>query len=213
MFTPWSFWLFLWPYRIWAFINHFLLLFPPCPTFSGRNSGRAALIRRWKTSSSSPPSWTSVSVVLAAAPTLTPPDGEPAGSAEVLPTEMARITPLEWSPTLVFCTVPVFLLLNLSLFTISIVTSPVLGLVTHLKRKLLSSKETHDNKPLSPFLIYSNGPYGISTVTSISGTVLIFNIVVRELHTHADIFQMRADFHFLETFFFPDTPELTLQTN
>lgn len=56
-------------------------------------------------------------------------------------------------------------------------------------------------KPLSPFLIYSNGPYGISTVTSISGTVLIFNIVVGELHTHADIFHMIADFHFLETSF------------
>lgn len=96
---------------------------------------------------------------------------------------------------------PLFLLLNLSLFTISIVTSPVLGLVTHLRRKLLADKEMHDNKPLSPFLIYSNGPYGISTVTSISGTVLIFNIVVRELHTHADIFQMIADFHFLETSF------------
>lgn len=52
------------------------------------------------------PSWTSVSAVLAAAPTLTPPDGEPAGSAEILPTEMAGITPLEWSPTLVFCTAP-----------------------------------------------------------------------------------------------------------
>lgn len=65
----------------------------------------------------------------------------------------------------------------------------------------MACKEMHDNKPLSPFLIYSNGPYGISTVTSISGTVLIFNIVVRELHTHADIFQMIADFHFLETSF------------
>ena len=53
------------------------------------------------------PSWTSVSAELAAAPTLTPPDGEPAGSAEVLPTEMAGITPLEWSPTLVFCTIPI----------------------------------------------------------------------------------------------------------
>ena len=62
-------------------------------------------------------------------------------------------------------------------------------------------KKMHDNKPLSPFLIYSNGPYGISTVTSISGTVLIFNIVVRELHTHADIFRMIADFHSLETSF------------
>lgn len=59
----------------------------------------------------------------------------------------------------------------------------------------------HDNKPLDPFLIYSNGPYGISAVTSISGTVLIFNIVVRELHTHADIFQMIADFHFRKTSF------------
>lgn len=48
--------------------------------------------------------------------------------------------------------------------------------------------EIRDNKPVSHFLIYSNGPCGISTVTSISGTVLIFNIVVRELHTHADIF-------------------------
>lgn len=55
-----------------------------------------------------PPAWTSVSVILAAAPSVTPPDGEPAGSAEVLPTEMAEITPLEWSPTLVFCTVPYF---------------------------------------------------------------------------------------------------------
>lgn len=62
-------------------------------------------------------------------------------------------------------------------------------------------KEMHDNKPLSPFLIYSNGLYGISTVTSISGTVLIFNIVVRELHTHADIFHMIADFHFLKHLF------------
>lgn len=51
------------------------------------------------------------------------------------------------------------------------------------------------------FLIYSNGPYGISTVTSIPGSVLIFNIVVRELHTHADIFLMITDFHFLETLF------------
>lgn len=59
----------------------------------------------------------------------------------------------------------------------------------------------HDNKPLSPFLIYSNGLYGISTVTSIHGTVLIFNIVVRGLPTHVDIFQMIADFHFLETCF------------
>lgn len=42
----------------------------------------------------------------------------------------------------------------------------------------------------APFLIYSNGPYGISTVTSIRRTVSIFNIVVRGLHTHADIFQM-----------------------
>lgn len=48
--------------------------------------------------------------------------------------------------------------------------------------------EIRDNKPVSHFLIYSNGSCGISTVTSISGTVLIFNIVVRELHTHADIF-------------------------
>lgn len=71
-------------------------------------------------------------------------------------------------------------LLNLSLFTISIVTSPVLGLVSNLKRKLLACKEMHGNKALSPFLIYSNGPYGISTVTSIRGNVLIFNIVVRE---------------------------------
>lgn len=55
--------------------------------------------------------------------------------------------------------------------------------------------EVHDNKPLSPFLIYSNGPYGISTVTSISGTVLIFNIAVGKLHV--DIFQMIAGFHFL----------------
>lgn len=59
----------------------------------------------------------------------------------------------------------------------------------------------HDNKPLNPFLIYSNGLYGISAVTSISGAVLIFNIVVRELHTHADVFQMIADFHFLKTSF------------
>lgn len=64
----------------------------------------------------------------------------------------------------------------------------------------------HDNKPLDPFLIYSNGPYGVSAVT-ISGTVLIFNLVVRELHTHADIFQMIADFHFLKTSFSRD-PEL-----
>lgn len=71
----------------------------------------------------------------------------------------------------------------------------------------------HDNKRLSPFLIYSNGPYGISTVTSISGTVLIFNIVVRELHTHADIFQMSADFHFLETSFFRDPELKTVHTN
>lgn len=71
----------------------------------------------------------------------------------------------------------------------------------------------HDNKRLSPFLIYSNGPYGISTVTSISGTVLIFNIVVRELHTHADIFQMSADFHFLETSFFRDPGLKTVRTN
>ncbi|CAB1434280.1 unnamed protein product [Pleuronectes platessa] len=41
------------------------------------------------------PGGTSVSVASAAAPTLTPPDGAPAGSAEVLPTEMAGITPLE----------------------------------------------------------------------------------------------------------------------
>ncbi|KAF3704118.1 hypothetical protein EXN66_Car019806 [Channa argus] len=40
-------------------------------------------------------SGTSVSVILAAALALTPPDGEPAGSNEVLPTEMAGITPLE----------------------------------------------------------------------------------------------------------------------
>ena len=49
------------------------------------------------------------------------------------------------------------------------------------------------------FLIYSNGMYGISAVTSIRGTVLIFNIVMKELHTHTDIFQMNADFHFLKT--------------
>lgn len=49
--------------------------------------------------------WTSVSSVLTAPPTLTPPDGEPAGSAEVLPPEMAGITLLE-SSTLVFCTNP-----------------------------------------------------------------------------------------------------------
>lgn len=61
--------------------------------------------------------------------------------------------------------------------------------------------EIRDNKPVSHFLIYSNGPCGISTVTSISGTVLIFNIVVRELHTHADIFQMATGFHFLQTSF------------
>lgn len=61
--------------------------------------------------------------------------------------------------------------------------------------------EIRDNKPVSHFLIYSNGSRGISTVTSISGTVLIFNIVVRELHTHADIFQMTAGFHFLKTSF------------
>lgn len=90
--------------------------------------------------------------------------------------------------------------MNLSLFTTSIITSLVLGLVTRAKRKLFAYKEVHDNKPLSPFLIYSNGPYGISTVTSISGTALIFNIVVREVHTHADIFQM-VEFHFLVTCF------------
>lgn len=101
----------------------------------------------------------------------------------------------------------VSLSLNLSLFPISTVTSSVLGLVTPLKRKLLTSKEMHDNKPPDPLLIYSNGPYGVSAVTSISGTVLIFNIVVRELHTHADIFQMIADFHFLKTSFSRD-PEL-----
>lgn len=61
--------------------------------------------------------------------------------------------------------------------------------------------EIRDNKPISHFQIYSNGPSGISTVTSISGTVLIFNIVVRELHTHADMFQMTAGFHFLKTSF------------
>lgn len=83
--------------------------------------------------------------------------------------------------------------------TLPVVTSAVLGLVTHPNRKLSAYEEMYDNKAPSPFLIYSNGPYGISTVTSISGTVLIFNIVVGELHTHADIFQMIADFHFLET--------------
>lgn len=177
------------------------ILSSPCPTFFSKKAKRATLIRRWKTSSSSSPSWTSVSVVLAAAPTLTPPDGEPAGSTEVLPTEMAGITPLEWSPTLVFCT-----------FLFSVFESVT---IHHIECHLpspwpcdssesfwLSVKKKHDNKPLSPFLIYSNGPYGISTVTSISGTVLIFNIVGRELHTHADIFQMIADFHFLETSFF-----------
>lgn len=86
--------------------------------------------------------------------------------------------------------------LNLSLFPVSTVTSSVLGLVTPLKRKLLTSKEMHDNKPLDPFLIYSNGPYGVSAVTSISGTVLIFNIVVRELHTHADIFPFPKNIFF-----------------
>lgn len=65
--------------------------------------------------------------------------------------------------------------------------------MTRVRRKLL---ETRDNKPVSHFLIYSNGSCGISTVTSISGAVLIFNTVVRELHTHADIFQMTAGFPF-----------------
>lgn len=62
-------------------------------------------------------------------------------------------------------------------------------------------KEMCDNRPLSPFLIYSNGSYGISTVTSIRGRASIFNTVVRDLHTHADIFQMIAYFHFLERCF------------
>lgn len=60
------------------------------------------------------------------------------------------------------------------------------------------NKEMHDNKPVSPSLIYSNGPCGISAVTSISGTILIFNTVVREVRTHTDAFQMIAHFHFLK---------------
>lgn len=137
-----------------VFINH-PLLSSPCPTICRQKA--ESWIRRWKASSpSSLPCWTSVSAVLAAAPTLTPPDGEPAGSAEVLPTEVAGITPPEWSPTLVFCTVPCFLLLDLSLFALPTVTSPVLGLVTLLEAFGFKRKCSTTNLS-GLFLIYRIG--------------------------------------------------------
>lgn len=100
---------FLCPYRICFLVRLCpLTIFCPSPLLALHSPAEGKADPKVKNILLLSPSWTSVSVVLAAAPTLTPPDGKPAGSVEVLPTEMAGITPLQWSPTLVFCTVPFF---------------------------------------------------------------------------------------------------------
>lgn len=83
-----------------VFIKHFLLLFL---AYIPRQKAK-----RWKASPplSPPPPTEHLSRRLQHR--LTPPDGEPAGSTAVIPTEMAEIATLEWSPTLVFCTFSLF---------------------------------------------------------------------------------------------------------